>query len=347
MPMARSTPRVSWRTFFVAALTAGLLWLFLRNVGLEEMGRAFAEARLSLIAAAVAVTLLTYLIRARRWQALLAPIGPTRFRTAFRTTVIGFAVSFLIPRAGEVVRPYLLARRESLPASASFATIVVERLLDLVTVLLLFVAALPFVEVEIGPDVRMWGLVTAAVATAALAVLFVSAGHPERLGGWAGRCGRLLPGRLGEALAGVVATFVEGLAVMRQPARLVEALLWSVPLWVSLALGIWFTSLAFDLTFPFAATFIVVMFLVVGVSVPTPGAVGGFHYFYLLAVTSLFGANPDRGAAAGVALHAVSFVPVTLVGLVFMWQDGLTLGGLKGLRAEAKAAEHRGEDRSR
>ena len=347
MPTARSAARVRWQTLFVAALTALLLWLFLRNVAFAEIGRAFAEARSGLIIAALAVTFQTYLIRARRWQALLAPIGPTRFRTAFRTTVIGFAVSLLIPRAGEVVRPYLLARRESLPASASFATIVVKRLLDLVTVLLLFAAALPFVEVDIGPDVRTSGLVTAAIATAALVVLFISAGHPERLGGWAGRLGGLLPGRLGDAVAHFVETFVQGLAVMRQPARLVEALLWSVPLWLSLALGIWFTSLAFDLTFSYAATFIVVMFLVVGVSVPTPGAVGGFHYFYLLAVTQLFGAGEDQAAAAGLALHALSFVPVGLVGLVFMWQDGLTLGGLKGLRAEAKAAEDRGEDDSR
>jgi uncharacterized membrane protein YbhN (UPF0104 family) len=116
---------------------------------------------------------------------------------------------------------------------------------------------------------------------------------------------------------------------------------------LSLALGIWLTSLAFDLTFSYAATFIVVMFLVVGVAAPTPGAVGGFHYAYFLAVTQLFGAADDQAAAAGLALHAVSFVPVTLVGMVFMWQDGLTLGGLKGLRAEAKAAEGQGEDETR
>jgi uncharacterized membrane protein YbhN (UPF0104 family) len=187
MPTARPSSRVRWHTLFIAALTAGLLWLFFRNVAFAEVAQAFAEAKPGLIVAAVAVTLQTYLIRARRWQSLLAPIGSTRFRTAFRTTVIGFAVSFLIPRAGEVVRPYLLARQENLPASASFATIVVERLIDLVTVLLLFGVALPVVEVDVGPDLRSWGLLTAAVAVTVLAVLFVSAGHPERLGGWAGR----------------------------------------------------------------------------------------------------------------------------------------------------------------
>jgi uncharacterized protein (TIRG00374 family) len=323
---------------FVAALTALLVWLFLRNVAFDELGLALRRAHPTYIAAAILVTLQTYLIRARRWQSLLAPIGPSHFRTAFRTTVIGFAVSFLVPRAGEVVRPYLLARREGLPASATFATIIVERLLDLVTVLLLFAASLPLLDVEVGPDVEASGIVAAVSALGALVVLFVSAGHPERLGGWASRLGRWLPGRLGTALAGFVRTFAEGLAVMRQPGRLAVAVAWSVPLWLSLALGIWLTSLAFDLTFSYPGTFLVMMFLVVGVAVPTPGSVGAFHLAYLWAVTRFFGLDPDTVAAAGLVLHAVSFVPVTLVGLVFMWQDGLTLGRLRGLEVEARKA---------
>ena len=70
--------------------------------------------------AGVFVTMMTYALRAFRWQYLLAPIGPTRFRVAFETTVIGFAASFLLPaRPGEVLRPYLLAKREGLPPTAA------------------------------------------------------------------------------------------------------------------------------------------------------------------------------------------------------------------------------------
>jgi uncharacterized protein (TIRG00374 family) len=332
---------VPTHALFIAVLTIGLLWLFLRNVAFDELGRAMARAQPAYIAAAVVVTLQTYLMRARRWQALLAPIGPTAFRTAFRTTVIGFAVSFIVPRAGEVVRPYLLARREGLPASATFATIIVERLLDLVTVLLLFAASLPLLAVEVGRDVEVSGLVAAVVAVGALAVLFLSAGHPERLGRWATRLGGWLPGRLGGLFAGFVRTFAEGLAVLRQPGPLAVAVLWSFPLWLSLALGIWLASLAFGLTFTFPGTFLVLLFLVVGVAVPTPGNVGAFHLAYFWAVTRFFGLDADAVAAAGLVLHAISFVPVMLVGLVFMWQDGLTLGRLKDLRAEAQGGAAR------
>src|SRR3970282_2470226 len=80
----------------------------------------------------------TYVIRAYRWQFLLHPIGPNRFRTAFRPTVIGFAALGVLPaRAGDVLRPYLLARQEGLTVSATLATIVMERVLDLIAVLAL------------------------------------------------------------------------------------------------------------------------------------------------------------------------------------------------------------------
>src|SRR4029077_3214782 len=77
-------------------------------------------------------------IRSWRWQYLLEPLGPTRFVNAFRATVVGFAASSVLPaRAGEVIRPYFLARHERMSATGAFATIVLERLLDTITVLVL------------------------------------------------------------------------------------------------------------------------------------------------------------------------------------------------------------------
>lgn len=336
----RPAARFPWHAVVIAALTIGLLWLFFRNIDLGETWRAIASAHPALVGLAVLATVQTYVLRAWRWQALLLPLGHARFRTAFRTTVIGFTATFLLPgRVGEVLRPYLLARQEGLKMPSTFATVIVERLLDLVTVLLLFACALPFLDVEVGRDVKWAGGLAAVAALVGMVVLFVCAGHPERLGRWAGRLTRWLPGRAAHVVDHLVRTFAEGLAVMRQPGALVLATAWSVPLWLSIGLGIWLTSAAFGLTFSFAGSFLVVMFLVVGVAAPTPGGVGGFHYFYLLAVTRFFGASADTAAAAALVLHAVSFVPVTILGLIYMSQDGLTLGSLKRLRPTAEAAE--------
>lgn len=327
-----------WRTVFVLLLTGGLLWIFFSSIDFAEAWQATLRADPVLIIAALLITVSTYAMRAYRWQKLLAPIGPTRFRVAFRTTVIGFAASFLLPgRVGEVLRPFLLARQEGLKATATFATVVVERLIDLATVLTMFGVAVLTVGIDVGPSIRTAGAVAAAASIALIVMLVVLAGHPERLGRLAGSLAARLPGRLGSAVAGFAQTFAEGLKVMRSPGPLAVALAWSLPLWLSLTFGVWLTSLAFGLTFSFPATFLVMGVLALGVAAPTPGGTGGFHWAYLYAVTFFFGANPDAAGAAAIVLHAVSFVPVTLLGLVFMWQDGLTLGGLRGLKAQASA----------
>ena len=333
------------RTLLICLLTFGLLAFFLRNANMAGVWAETQRARPELLVAAVLITGLTYVLRSLRWRFLLLAIGPARFSTAFRATVIGFAASFLLPaRAGEVIRPYLLARKEGLSATAAFATIILERLLDLVAVLLLFglfVATLDDTTGAAEPaamaSVKLGGQLAAVAALAGLALLFVLARHPERVGRWALRVEGVLPPRLARAVARFVESFGQGLAVMRQPTRLLLAVAWSFPIWLSIAAGIWLTSLAFHITFPFAGSFLVTMLLVVGVAVPTPGAIGGFHAAYQIAVQTFFGAPDDRAIGAALVLHAISFVPVTILGIVFMAQEGLTFGRARSL-AEGGAA---------
>jgi glycosyltransferase 2 family protein len=332
------------RAALVLLVTVGLLAYFLRDVNLGEVWEKTREADPRLLAMAVAITLMTYVLRAFRWRYLLAPIGPTRFSTAFQTTVIGFAASFLLPaRAGEVLRPYLLARREGLDPTACFATIILERLLDLVTVLLLFGVFVLLVDpASLAGDpaiyarVKTGGLLAAAASVAGFVVFYFLAGHPEMLGAWALRIERVLPARLARIVAKLVESFAQGLAVMRQPAHLIGSLALSFPLWLSIALGIWVTSRAFHMTFGYLGSFLVMTLLVVGVAVPTPGQVGGFHTAYKIAVTTFFGVTQTAAVGGAIVLHAVSFVPVTLLGLVFMAREGLSLGRMRDMAEDAR-----------
>jgi uncharacterized protein (TIRG00374 family) len=324
-----------------------LLVYFLRDADPRAMWAETRRADPWLIMASLGFTALTYVLRAWRWQALLTPIGVVRFGAALKTTIIGFAASAILPaRAGEILRPYLLARSERLPATAVFATIILERLLDLATVLLLFaffVFTVPDGVMTTGAaqwaDVKFWGAVSAAAALAGLGVLFALAGHPERLGRAALRVERVLPAALARKTAEFVTAFAQGLAVMRDPARLAAALAQSFPLWVSIAAGIWLTSRAFHITFPFTASFLVTTLLVVGVAVPTPGAIGGFHAAYQIAVVTFFGAPDDRAKSAAIVLHAISFLPVLIVGMALMARDGLTLSGAREIAAAAGGAD--------
>ena len=334
------------RSILILAITAGLLAFFFRNVDLAAVWAETRRADSWQLTLAVIVTLFTYLLRAWRWQALLAPIGRARFSTAFRMTVIGFTANFFLPaRAGEIIRPYLLAREEGLKPTATFATIIVERLLDMAVALLLFGAFVLTVAdgaLSGGPEklahVKFWGGVAAGVAVIGLTLLFALAGHPERLGRAAGRIEALLPARAAQVVAQLVESFAQGLAVMRQPTHLVTALALSVPLWLSIAAGIWLTSQAFHITFPYTGSFLVMTLLIVGVAVPTPGSIGGFHAAYQISVETFFGASAEQAVGAAIVLHAISFVPVTILGAIFMAREGLTFSGARSIAQSAPAA---------
>jgi uncharacterized protein (TIRG00374 family) len=339
--------RAHLRTIVVFGLALALFLWFLKGADLGQVWAELTRGRVDLLLASLVTTMLTYALRARRWQYLLAGLGPTRFSMAFRATVIGFAASFLLPaRAGEFLRPYVLAKHERLSGPAAFATVVLERVFDMATVLVLFAIFL----FTAGPTlarsdpatyraIQVGGLTAAAATVLILGVFYFLAGHPEAIGRWSARIERRLPDRLARLVEGLAETFAEGLHAVRRPQQLLPVFAWSFPLWLSIAAGIWLVSRAFAVDLPFLGAFLVMTLLVVGVAVPTPGAIGGFHMFYQIAVTSFFHASTEKAVGAALVLHAVSFVPVTLLGIVFMVREGLTLGRMRTLASEGRAAE--------
>jgi uncharacterized protein (TIRG00374 family) len=326
------------RTVLVSLLAIALFAWFLSHANLASVWTQVKRARIDLLVAGFFAVILTYVIRAWRWQYLLHPIGPTRFRTAFRTTVIGFAALGVLPaRAGDVLRPYLLARQEGLLVSATLATIVMERVLDLIAVLaLLALYVWGIADPATLPPALLRGIeassaLAGGVAIALMGVMWVLATHPERIGGLVFAMARVLPHAVADRLAGLARTFSGGFAVAREPRALAAAVAWSFPLWLAIAAEAWLVTIAFDIAMPFTGTFLLQALLVIGVAVPTPGAVGSYHEAYRIGVTAFFGAPEDTAVAAAIVTHAISYFPVVLAGIVFMAQDGLSFGRIKAL----------------
>ena len=342
--------RAHVRTLVVLAVAAALVALFLYNVNLWEVLAAIGRARPEWVALSLATSFLSLAIRAFRWKYLLEPLGVTTFGASFRATAVGFAASAILPaRAGEVIRPYFLARQAPrvsnghMTATAAFATIILERLLDVVTVtalLAFFVFASGRDLANVNPTafavVKWAGTSAALVAAAALLVLFVLAGAPDRLGRALLPLERVLPPRLAGLIAGVAERFARGLGTIRRPARLLAALAWSLPLWLSIATGIWSMAMAFRFAMPFTGSFLMIALLTLGVAVPTPGAVGGFHEAFRVGATVFYGAPGDAAVGAAIVLHLFSIGPSLLLGLIFAAQEGLNLGGMQRLAREAE-----------
>jgi uncharacterized protein (TIRG00374 family) len=323
-----------WRVGLSLLLAVGLLFLFFRGVDWNAMGRALRAADPLYLCGVALVTLVTYAARAWRWGFLLAPLARVPFPRLFSATVIGFMTGLLIPRAGEVVRPYLVARNYPVSTSAGFASIVLERLVDLITVLLLFALYLyvlptPAAQTH-GPLLGVLKIAGAAAGAGALVILVVLLAwhrYAERAMRLADRLLRPFPARFAGAVSRGVRSFGEGLAVLKaSPSHLAAILAQSVVVWLLLALGIYWNNRAFGLQLPFHTAFLILAFLTVGVAIPTPGTVGGFHAFYRAALTQAYGVDNDVAAAAGIASHALGNLPVLLLGLAFLGREGLTVG---------------------
>lgn len=335
------------RNVALLGLTVVLVAVFLRNADLHRVWAVMRTANPVLVGVGVVCVFLSYVLRAVRWQVMLAPLGPTRFSVALRATTIGFAASFILPaRAGEVLRPWLLARREGFDASAVFATIIVERMLDLVTVLTLlavfllaFDPGLSAMDPAVFATVRAGGLAAAGAAVVGLGVLFAFASRPELLARSVAAATAWLPATLRNTITGMAAAFAGGLAVVREPSHLARALAWSFVLWLLIAAQTWIVSVALGVNMPPSGSLLLIALLVVGVAVPTPGAVGGFHEAYRIGATSFFGADNDHAVSAAIVLHAVGFVPTLIAGAVLMAQEGLTLSGLGAAAKQAKVEE--------
>lgn len=326
-----------------AFLAAFLMWLATRGVDAHALLDAMTHARPFPLVLVVALTVLMYLLRAMRWRLLLPSLRRAPIFDLFAITNVGFMAGLAIPRAGEVLRPYLASRRYGVSVSAGFASIVLERLMDLITVLFLlalYMFVLPRPAAE-RSDALMTTLragaglafVTALAGLAFLAALRVEGGPARRLLDWT--LG-ILPTGLGVKVRGLVSSFISGLDVFgSSPAQWARLIGESLLLWISIGFIIHMNSVAFGFDLPFHSAFLIIAFLTVGVAIPTPGMVGGFHASYTLALTAIYGIDQGKTVAAGLVLHALQNLPVLILGLAFLGREGLSIGSMRRISSGA------------
>jgi uncharacterized membrane protein YbhN (UPF0104 family) len=221
---------------------------------------------------------------------------------------------------------------------------VLERLLDTITVLILL-ASYVFVfgrnMGDVNPTalaaVKWAGASAGVVSLMALVVLFVMAGNPARLAALFQRLEQVVPSAFAGLIARIAERFATGLGAIRRPGQLVATLFWSFPLWLCIALGIWAAAKAFNLAVPFTGSFLIIALLTIGIAIPTPGSVGGFHEAFRLGVTVFYGAPDAPAVAAAIVLHALSIGSPFFLGVFYAAQEGLNLSGIRQLADQAES----------
>jgi uncharacterized protein (TIRG00374 family) len=316
-----------WRLWVGLAISVAALVLALSGIDLREAAASFARARyIYLIPAGVA--LMVYLVvRSIRWWVLLGPeVG---FSRCFWVTNVGYLVSNVFPfRLGDPARAVAIGLGGKAKVSTALSTVAVERVLDMLMVVLLLAVTLPFVE-QAG-WMQGAGVAAGIAAMAALAIMIVLALRPD----WMRRLVRWLLGKAPRLDAnrwlGMLDGLLDGLAALRSPRRLATLLFWSVVTWAFVVAYYWAMLWAFLDRPPLVQGSFLTCAVGLSMAIPAaPGAVGVFETFARYALELPFGVPEEQAIVIAVAAHAFQYVLANLMGLIGLAQLGLSLGQLR------------------
>jgi uncharacterized protein (TIRG00374 family) len=304
-----------------AGISVALVAYLLATVDLRALGMQLRDTAWGWVVVAAILNPLGLWARALRWRYLFPPRSNPPGLVA--ATMIGYMVNNLLPlRAGEVARVYVVAHRWGHGFWTTLGTVVVERVLDGMTVVLLVGIIVLTVPV---PAYLQWGaLAMLAVNLVAMAALGGMAWRPETMHAMAQWLFQRWP-RLLELITRVFDRFVRGVHGVRAPEHAVPLVLWTVVAWVIPALCAWTVLQALHLSLSWVAPWVVLAFVGLSVSIPSaPGFIGVFHAAAAVAL-GILGVARAEAVGYAVVLHAVQFVPVTLIGWLFLLREQMSL----------------------
>ena len=286
----------------------------------------------------------TYLVRALRWRVLMARQKPhARIWNLFSATIIGFAAIGIFGRAGEMVRPYLVARKENLPVSSQVGVWVLERAFDMMTVLVTVAFALAHFEaaaLHSSPTLtRILHLSGNLVAFSMLGILVLMVGlrhFAEPLSAWVIERLRFLPPRRLQSLERHIQSFVEGSRAVRSLPTLAACTLYSLAEWALIAFcyNAVFNSFSGGLRLGVSEILIFMGSVMAGSMVQVPGVGGGIQVASLLVLTEVFGVRPEVASSISLLVWIFTFLVVVPPAVVLALYEGLSWGKLRRLESE-------------
>jgi uncharacterized protein (TIRG00374 family) len=317
----------------VAAAAAFVLLRARSGFAWAEFQRVLTQVDGIWLALAIPAILATYGTRALRWSVMLRPLRPDADLWRLTgATCIGFTAVVLFGRAGEAVRPYLIARQNRVPFSTQVAAWVVERILDLLMILVIFGVALTQVEnsgLEPGPKVRLameaGGWMAGLTGAACLAVLVALRLFRGRVRQRLMEAVAFLPERMRARIEQFLTAFDQGMQSTRERSAAGILLGYSVVEWVVVALAFWCVFRAFPGLdgFRLADVIIVLGFVSFGSAVQLPGIGGGMQISTVLVLTELYGAGVELASGVALVLWAVNFLVVVPLGLAWAFHEGV------------------------
>jgi hypothetical protein len=320
------------------------LFLLFRKIDFHKLLTAFREMDYRYLLPTLLFTFVSYFFRAVRWRVLLLPLKKTSLGNLFPATIIGYMANNLLPaRLGEFIRAYVLAEKEGLGKSAVFATLVIDRLFDGFTVLLIFLITFFTVRLPSGMESIQRSMVVGGYVTLAfyfcvvvfLIVLKRRTLHTLKL------IGKLLqpfpPGFAGKVIP-LLGSFIGGLRLSSRASELSALILSSLFIWATAIYSVDLMLRSFGIFLPITASMFIMVFLVFAVMVPAaPGYVGTYHAACVYGLMA-FNIQKEKALSVALMIHGMNFFPVIIAGFYYLWRDNISFRAMKEDSRKEKAA---------
>jgi uncharacterized protein (TIRG00374 family) len=305
------------KVFIGVALSALLIYLSIRGIDFKDVADGFRTINYGYVIPALVLLFVMQAARSVRWRVILSPLAKIDQFSVFSVTSVGFLAIVALPaRLGELARPYLITKKSDLKISSALGTIVVERVFDSLTVLVIAACVLFFIPL---PPWLIRASVLFLLATLALftVITLVIVKREASLRVLA-TLTRKLPPRFAEGISRLIGHFIEGFRIMVNPALLISVTGLSFFIWLINVVAVYLLFLAFGFHLPVAAAFVLMIILIIGIAIPTaPGFIGNWHYSCVLGL-SLFDVPRAEALTFAIIYHVLSIGLVVVLGIVFL-----------------------------
>ena len=323
-------------------LTSVFLYFFFRNTEWKEVFDYLSKVDVRLLILTIFFVPVHLATRAIRWNYLLQNKKKgIKFFNRFAANAVGFTVTYLFPgRLGELVKPLYLAQKENITKGFVLGTVVVERVFDIFTIcflLGLFLVLKPFhssfiqINEEIYSNLYYWGIGGLVFAFIILFLSLFLYFLKEKALSIIAIFIKPIPKNISNKIIALFEEFIDGLKFFHSLKNLFMYILWSFIVWVGMITHTWIFFFAYRISVPLFSLVPYIFLTMVGAAIPTPGMVGGFHYFSKLGLVSLYRIDPNLAISMTIVIHMVHMIITCLVGFLILWKEGLHLIQIKKL----------------
>lgn len=306
------------------------LWYAFNGVELDQIKIHILQADIGYLLLSVVVMIASVIVRAMRWKLILLPLHVFPLNPLYKSTMIGYFGNGVLPfRLGELLRAYAISRSHFISSSAAFGTILLERLLDLIGLVVLMAFVAFFSPLMEWSETILYGLIFFTVG-GFIFIIWLGKSHSnfhEKVIYW-----KIFQGKAAQKILHIINNIFQGLTSIRQTKHTGGLIFYTVALWFMYFVCTYSVVLATQIDISWIGSCIVLIATTLAISIPSaPGYVGTYHAAAVYVLVNIFNASVGESQAFSVLIHAIGYIPLVVIGFIYFLQSSIHFKEIKSV----------------